>query len=330
MRALFAGSPGGDREHAAHRRAVQPEDRIQRPEVPELHAARRANPQNEYLREICDDGLAAGATARGRFEPELTRAAGARAWRAGEAGLRQLLPHRLGFHRLGQAAGHPGRPGPRFGGRFDGRVRHGDHGHRSAAVQAALRAVPESRARQPARYRRRFLPEPPRRGHRLRARRNTATARSRRSSPSARWARRAWCATWAACMGLSYGDADRIAKMIPNELDITLAADKNKDRPRSNPDASKKAGSQTERPATAQLWDYATMLEGLRAARACTRRAWSSATAISPNTSRSPATEGEGDVVSQYRDGPAHRPGHAEDGFPRPEDAHRHPGRAKS
>ncbi len=56
-------------------------------------------------------------------------------------------------------------------------------------------------------------------------------------------------------MGLSYGDGDRIAKMIPMELNITLhsAAEK-------NPDLKK--AIQTE-PATAQLWGYATTLEGL-------------------------------------------------------------------
>jgi len=56
-------------------------------------------------------------------------------------------------------------------------------------------------------------------------------------------------------MGLSYGEADRIAKMIPNELNITLktAAEK-------NPDLKKAIETET---ATRQLWDYATTLEGL-------------------------------------------------------------------
>jgi len=56
-------------------------------------------------------------------------------------------------------------------------------------------------------------------------------------------------------IGLSYRDADRIAKMIPNELNITLdsAAEKNPELKRA---------IQTE-PATRQLWDHATLLEGL-------------------------------------------------------------------
>ena len=56
-------------------------------------------------------------------------------------------------------------------------------------------------------------------------------------------------------MGLSYGDCDRIAKMIPNELNITLAQAAEK-----TPDL--KRAIQTE-PATRQLWEYAGLLEGL-------------------------------------------------------------------
>ncbi|HEY0723619.1 MAG TPA: DNA polymerase III subunit alpha, partial [Pyrinomonadaceae bacterium] len=56
-------------------------------------------------------------------------------------------------------------------------------------------------------------------------------------------------------IGLSYGDADRIAKMIPNELNNTLASAAEK-----TPDLKKAIASE---PATRQLWDYATVLEGL-------------------------------------------------------------------
>jgi DNA polymerase III subunit alpha len=55
--------------------------------------------------------------------------------------------------------------------------------------------------------------------------------------------------------GLSYSDADRIAKMIPNELGITLAGAYQK-----NPEL--KQAVDTEE-ATRQLWEYATLLEGL-------------------------------------------------------------------
>jgi DNA polymerase III subunit alpha len=56
-------------------------------------------------------------------------------------------------------------------------------------------------------------------------------------------------------IGLSYSDADRIAKMIPNELGMTLekAIEKN---------AELKQAVETEE-STQQLWSYATVLEGL-------------------------------------------------------------------
>ncbi|HEV3410457.1 MAG TPA: DNA polymerase III subunit alpha, partial [Chthoniobacterales bacterium] len=56
-------------------------------------------------------------------------------------------------------------------------------------------------------------------------------------------------------IGLSYGEADRIAKMIPNELNITLASAAEK-----TPDLKKAI---TTEPAARQLWGYATVLEGL-------------------------------------------------------------------
>ncbi|MBA2433801.1 MAG: DNA polymerase III subunit alpha, partial [Chthoniobacterales bacterium] len=56
-------------------------------------------------------------------------------------------------------------------------------------------------------------------------------------------------------LGFSYGDADRIAKMVPNELNIKLA-----DALTKNPDL--KRAAETE-PATRQLLDYGLLLEGL-------------------------------------------------------------------
>jgi DNA polymerase-3 subunit alpha len=56
-------------------------------------------------------------------------------------------------------------------------------------------------------------------------------------------------------MGLSYSEGDRIAKMIPNELNITLeqAAEK-------NPELKEAVEKE---PATRQLWNHALVLEGL-------------------------------------------------------------------
>ena len=56
-------------------------------------------------------------------------------------------------------------------------------------------------------------------------------------------------------MGWSYRDADRIAKMIPNELNITLDAAVEK-----NPELKR---AFTTEPVTRQLFDYAKVLEGL-------------------------------------------------------------------
>ena len=56
-------------------------------------------------------------------------------------------------------------------------------------------------------------------------------------------------------MGLSYRDADRIAKMIPNELNITLDSAVEK-----NPELKRAVATE---PSTRQLFDYAKILEGL-------------------------------------------------------------------
>jgi len=66
-------------------------------------------------------------------------------------------------------------------------------------------------------------------------------------------------------LGWSYGDADRIARMIPNELNITLNGvdKKGKHEPGAidkNPELKK---ALEEEPSTAQLWGYAKVLEGL-------------------------------------------------------------------
>lgn len=56
-------------------------------------------------------------------------------------------------------------------------------------------------------------------------------------------------------LGWSYGDGDRLAKMIPNELNIDLESAAKK-----NPEL---AAAIENEPAVRQLWDYATVLEGL-------------------------------------------------------------------
>ena len=72
-------------------------------------------------------------------------------------GLSRLLPDRCGLHQLGQAERHPGRAGPRFRRGLAGRLGTEDHRPRSAAVQPAVRALPQSRTRVDARLRHRLL-----------------------------------------------------------------------------------------------------------------------------------------------------------------------------
>ena len=85
-------------------------------------------------------------------------------------GLRRLLPGRRRLHQLGQAAGHPGRPGPRLGRRVDRRVRDADHRPRPAGARAAVRAVPQPRAGVDAGLRHRLRRASPGRGDPLRHR----------------------------------------------------------------------------------------------------------------------------------------------------------------
>ena len=70
---------------------------------------------------------------------------------------------------MGEGARHSGRAGPRFGRGLAGRLCADHHRHRSPALLAAVRALPQSRPRLDARLRHRLLPGPARRGDPLRA-----------------------------------------------------------------------------------------------------------------------------------------------------------------
>ncbi|HLB34897.1 MAG: DNA polymerase III subunit alpha [Verrucomicrobia bacterium RIFCSPHIGHO2_12_FULL_41_10] len=102
-------------------------------------------------------------------------------------------------------------------------------------------------------------------------------------------------------LGWGYNDADRISKMIPNELNITLNGSnkKGKHEPGAidkNPELKKAV---EEEQATAQLWGYASFLEGL------TRNSGVHAAGIviadRDLSEYIPLTRGnEGSIVSQY------------------------------
>ena len=83
-------------------------------------------------------------------------------------GIPRLLPDRRGLHQLGEDARCPGRAGQGLGRGIAGRLQPWHHRPRSAALQPALRALSESRARVDAGLRYRFLPGRPRSRHRLR------------------------------------------------------------------------------------------------------------------------------------------------------------------
>ena len=90
------------------------------------------------------------------------------------------------FIRYAREQGIPVGPGPRLGGRQPRGLLPAHHRRRSDRLRPAVRALPEPRARVAARYRRRLLRAPARRGHRVRHAASTAARTSRRSSPSAR------------------------------------------------------------------------------------------------------------------------------------------------
>ncbi len=92
-------------------------------------------------------------------------------------------------------------------------------------------------------------------------------------------------------MGMSYGDTDRVAKMIPQELNITLA-----DARKKNPDL--KAAIESDS-AVAKLYESATKLEGLT--RGTGVHAAGVVIGSCDLTEYVPLTRGnEGDVVTQF------------------------------
>ena len=83
-------------------------------------------------------------------------------------GLRRLLPDRRRLHQMGQGQRHSGRPGPRVGRGQRRRLGADDHRPRPDRARPAVRTLPQPRTRVDARFRHRFLRNPPRQGHHLR------------------------------------------------------------------------------------------------------------------------------------------------------------------
>ena len=179
MRALFADLPEAldNTIEIARRCAYRPLQR--QPILPpfltggeassalaETEAAELRRQSEAGLKErIAQHGVAPGHDAAG-----LCRAARLRARCHHRHELSGLLPDRRRLHQMGQGRRHPRRARPRLGRGLARRLRAHHHRSRSDPLRAAVRALPQSRARVDARFRHRFLPGPARRGDRLCAR----------------------------------------------------------------------------------------------------------------------------------------------------------------
>jgi DNA polymerase-3 subunit alpha len=131
-------------------------------------------------------------------------------------------------------------------------------------------------------------------------------------------------------LGMSYGEGDRIAKMIPNELNITLGSAREK-----NPELKQAIESE---PGTQQLWSYSTVLEGLSRNAGIHAAGGALAQCGHPcrrSGHRRPRSLGDSAFGAREGkrghhpvfDGAPDRPRDAQDGLPRAQDAHRHPRR---
>ncbi len=164
----------GARQFGRDRAALQPRARARQveaaavPDAGRRHArglprrGRREGPRRAPRAALSRRGRARAACAA------LPRAARVRVEHHHPDGLRGLLPHRRGFHQLGEDERRAGRAGARLRRRVAGRVLARHHRPRSAALRPAVRALPQSRARVDARLRHRLLPGRARPGHRLR------------------------------------------------------------------------------------------------------------------------------------------------------------------
>ena len=117
-------------------------------------------------------------------------------------------------------------PGPRLGRRRDGRLRAGHHRARPARARAAVRALPQPRARLDARHRHRLRRAPARRHDPLRHREVRRATGSRRSSPTARSRPSRRSRTRPRVLGYPFAMGDRITKAMPPPVmgkDVPLA-----------------------------------------------------------------------------------------------------------
>ena len=170
--------------------------------------------------------------------------------------LRGLLPDRLGLHRRRAAHERAGGPGPRLGRRQPGLLQHGHHRHRPDPPPAAVRALPEPRARLDAGHRRRLLLRGARPqiieyvAQQVRARERLADHHLRHHGGA-----RGDQGRGARAGLLASPRADRISKLVPEELGITLQ--------KAIEEAPGLKEVERESPEHAKLLRNALVLEGL-------------------------------------------------------------------
>ena len=152
----------------------------------------------------------------------LHRTAGVRDRGDQHHGFSRLLPDRRRFHQLGQRPRHPGRSGPRFGGRQPGRLLHAHHQYRPDPLRPDLRAFPQYRTQIDARLRCRFLPGPARRGHRLCPQQIRRRPHVAQIVTYGTMKARGVIRDVGRALDIPYGEVDKIAKLVPEQLKMTI------------------------------------------------------------------------------------------------------------
>ena len=155
----------GVRQHAPDRRAVP--RRVRRGRQPHARLPRARRGERGVLADQGGRGRPPaplqGRRARRRPSPGRVRGR-----RHHPDGLPRVLPRDGRPRPPCEGERHPGRPGPRLGGRRDDRLRAGDHRARSHEARPAVRALPQPRAHLHARHRHGLRRAPPRRHDPLR------------------------------------------------------------------------------------------------------------------------------------------------------------------
>ena len=217
------GRPRGDREHAAGREALRPRAQEPRLRVPGLQVPTRARPSSSAsTRRRAPGSRSAWRRAAASANGPITGDAAKPYWERLEFELASINKLQFAgyflivsdFINWAKRQAIPVGPGRGSAAGIARRVRAPHHRPRSAAVQAALRALPEPRAQVDARHRRRLLLRAPRRGDPLRPR--EVRRGPRRRHHHVRDAQgKAAIKDVGRVLEFSYGETDTMAKLYP-------------------------------------------------------------------------------------------------------------------